>query len=346
METTRSLSARRGNGTARSCACVAVAAIAAALVAVATLATSTLATSTLATSVPAAEPGREAERSEPSAGFTPKLVTEATRSDAARLAALTRPGTVVFRDDFESPESLKKYFEISGLREGNARRETDAGAAHSGGGALRLTAVARDGRASGVGAFGWLGAEGYDRLYFRRYVKFASDYDQGNLNHVGGGMAAVAGADRFRAMGSAGIRPRGDDHFNSSFEPWRDWGRYAPPGYMFLYTYWMDMQRDRDGNYWGTMLGPAESQRKAPKRDRWYCLEHMIRANAVGRADGELAAWIDGELYLHYTGIRWRTSDRVKLKRFDLGLYVHRATRDNTVWYDDVALSTGYIGPK
>jgi hypothetical protein len=35
----------------------------------------------------------------------------------------------------------------------------------------------------------------------------------------------------------------------------------------------------------------------------------------------------------------------VKLKRFGIGLYVHRATRDNTVWYDDVALSTGYIEP-
>jgi hypothetical protein len=35
----------------------------------------------------------------------------------------------------------------------------------------------------------------------------------------------------------------------------------------------------------------------------------------------------------------------VKLKRFGIGVYVHQATRDNTVWYDDVALSTGYIGP-
>ncbi len=26
------------------------------------------------------------------------------------------------------------------------------------------------------------------------------------------------------------------------------------------------------------------------------------------------------------------------------GVYVHSATKDNTVWYDDVALSTGYIG--
>jgi len=35
----------------------------------------------------------------------------------------------------------------------------------------------------------------------------------------------------------------------------------------------------------------------------------------------------------------------VRLKRFDIGIYIHEARKDNTVWYDDVALSTGYIGP-
>jgi hypothetical protein len=60
--------------------------------------------------------------------------------------------------------------------------------------------------------------------------------------------------------------------------------------------------------------------------------------------NGELAAWIDGKLYIHYTGFRWRTSAEVKLKRFNIGVYVHQAEKDNTVWYDEMALSTGYIG--
>ena len=131
----------------------------------------------------------------------------------------------------------------------------------------------------------------------------------------------------------------------SAFEPWRAWGRYTSPGYMFLYTYWMDMKRDRDGNYWGNMMGPADDERIVLQRDEWYCLEHMIQVNDPGEANGELAAWIDGKLYIHYKGFRWRTTTDVKLKRFGIGVYVHRATRDNTVWYDDVALSTGYIAP-
>ena len=100
---------------------------------------------------------------------------------------------------------------------------------------------------------------------------------------------------------------------------------------MFLYTYWMDMKRDRDGNYWGNMLGPADDDRVVLQRNKWYCLEHMIQVNDPGKANGELAAWIDGKLYIHYTGFRWRTTPDVKLKRFGIGVYVHNATQDNTV---------------
>jgi hypothetical protein len=42
---------------------------------------------------------------------------------------------------------------------------------------------------------------------------------------VFGGLTGVAGTNRWKAMGAAGIRPKGDDHFKSAFEPWR-----CPPG--------------------------------------------------------------------------------------------------------------------
>lgn len=274
----------------------------------------------------------------------PRLVTARTLADPAALAALQAPGRIVFEDGFETKASLAKFFEIRGLKEGRAVLETGATAARSGNGSFRFTAVANDGRESGAGATAWLGDEGFDRAHLRYFIRFASDYDQGNLNHTGGSLAGVSGGNRWQAMGSAGIRPRGDDHFNSRFEPWCDWRRLKPPGYLFLYTYWMDMKQDRDGRYWGNMLGPEPDERVVPERGRWYCLEHMIRANTPGQADGELAAWIDGKLYIHYTGIRWRSDARVRIKRFDIGVYVHQAAKDNIVWFDDVAVSTGYIG--
>jgi hypothetical protein len=60
----------------------------------------------------------------------------------------------------------------------------------------------------------------------------------------------------------------------------------------------------------------------------------------------ELAVWLDGQLYLHYTGMRWRSTEAVKIKRVTLLVYVHAARRDNTVWYDDLVVSTGCVGTR
>ena len=114
---------------------------------------------------------------------------------------------------------------------------------------------------------------------------------------------------------------------------------------MMLYTYWMDMKRDKDGHYWGNNFMPPRDRQVVLPRGEWICLEHMLKSNTPGSDDGELAAWVDGKLYAHFRGFRWRSSAEVKPKRISLGLYVHGSTRANMVWYDDVALSTGYVGP-
>lgn len=277
--------------------------------------------------------------------YPPALVVEKTRASAELLAGLERPGKVLFEDSFDEESSLEKYFELRGRAEKRAMIDLSEGQSHCGKGALRLTAANAQGKESGAGATAWLGDEGHDVVHLRYYIRFSDDYKQGNLNHTGGSISALAGSNKWRGMGQAGKRPQGDDYFNSRFETWCDWQRLDPPGYLFLYTYWMEMQQDKDGNYWGNMLEPEKAQRFLPERGKWYCLEHMIRANAPGKHDGELAAWIDGKLYLHFTGIHWRSTEQVKIKRIDLGVYVHACTQDNTVWYDDVVVSTGYIGP-
>ena len=48
------------------------------------------------------------------------------------------------------------------------------------------------------------------------------------------------------------------------------------------------LKRDKDGHFWGNMLGPAKGERITLERGKWYCLEHMIKANDVGQANGEL----------------------------------------------------------
>jgi hypothetical protein len=39
---------------------------------------------------------------------------------------------------------------------------------------------------------------------------------------------------------------------------------------------------------------------------RWYCIEVFVKLNTPGLPDGELAAWIDGDLKLSYTGRQFR----------------------------------------
>ena len=292
----------------------------------------------------AAQPPPAAARDEGADHREPLLVTEHTRADRHETARLTRPGTVLFRDDFETEDSLRSYFELGGRAQGRVQIVRAPELAHRGRGALQLTATDNDGKSRGASAELWLGDEGHDCVHLRYWIRYADDYDQGSLHHTGGTIAGVAGTNHWAGMGRAGLRPAGDDYFNVRLEGWRDWQRVAAPGFLQCYTYWMDMRRDRDGHYWGNMLGPAAAERTVPARGRWLCVEQRVAVNTPGEDDGELAVWLDGELYLHYRGLRWRSSEAVRIRRVNLMVYVHQARRDNRVSYDDLVVSTGYVG--
>ena len=97
------------------------------------------------------------------------------------------------------------------------------------------------------------------------------------------------------------------------------------------------------GKFWSNQFFP--SRELIPKRGRWTCIEIMLKANDPDRQNGEQAAWVDGKLYGHFTGIQWRKSEEVRIKRMTLGVYIHDNPQQNGVCFDDVVLSTGYIGP-
>jgi hypothetical protein len=138
------------------------------------------------------------------------------------------------------------------------------------------------------------------------------------------------------------------------------------------------MRISADRRYWGNALGPAQPL-QVP-RDRWQCVEVMLKLNSVPeKADGELALWLDGKPAMRITqgsrrgpwtglgfrlldqdgepfeGFRWRTSPDLKINFFWLLHYVtenaarqnHVANphRINRVWFDDIVLSTAYVGP-
>ena len=187
--------------------------------------------------------------------------------------------------------------------------------------------------------------KGVDTIYARFYVKFHEK--TGYIHHF---VHLVADSDpKPWAKGGAGTTPRGDAKFSTGIEPTGRWGKFAPPGVWNFYTYWHEMK-----SKWGSVY----HGKQVPIRPgRWYCVEAMLKANSrPGKADGEQAFWVDGELYGRFGGFRWRTIDRLKINSFWLLYYntdqparhnkdAKAASRVMEVWFDDIVVATEYVGP-
>jgi hypothetical protein len=248
-------------------------------------------------------------------------------------AGLARDPAVILADGFESGKAVWSN------REGKSATLTeDKAHVHRGHYAVEMTAQPGKG-ASATGLVKWFDP-GYDQVFARWYVMFAEDYDQGDLHHAAGNLV---GMNDHWLLGVAGRKPDGTDMFSTGLESWRDWKRNPPPGEMFMYTYYPEMTRDPDGNFWGNSFKPKE--KVLLKRGRWYCLEMMVQVNHPDRADGEQAFWVDGKLIGHFTAISWRTTDTLKVNGFWLLLYIHDNPKSNTLWYDDAVVARSYIGP-
>jgi hypothetical protein len=217
-------------------------------------------------------------------------------------------------------------------------------------------------------------SHGVDRLFARFYVKFPADAEYiHHFVHLGGYHPPTP-----YPQGGAGERPRGDDRVTVGIEPHGGNGRFTPPGAWTFYNYWHEMKISADGRYWGNGIRP-EPPALTP-RNRWQCVEVMVKLNsAPEKPDGELALWLDGQRVMHvrqgtrrgtwtgmgfqvlqqggepFEGFRWRTSSDLKLNFFWLLHYVtenaaqqnHVAnpSRLNRVWFDDIVVSTAYVGP-
>jgi hypothetical protein len=132
-----------------------------------------------------------------------------------------------------------------------------------------------------------------------------------------------------------------------------------------------------DGNYWGTPF-LANAETPPVTRDRWICVELMVKLNEPSQSDGEQAFWIDGQLWRTggqvashigpgfprgrwtggwwepdpqssetFEGFRWRTADSLTINYLWTYVYITRARpgRVSRVWFDNIVVATSYIGP-
>lgn len=224
------------------------------------------------------------------------------------------------------------------------------------------------------GGYLYTNFRGVDRAFLRFYTKFAADHGyEHHFVELGGYNPALPWPSP-----RAGSRPAGNERLLVFIDPVGVYGKYPPPGIWQLYTYWPEMKISADRRYWGNCLAPAEPQRVP--RDQWQCVELMVQMNsAPDRRDGELALWLDGKLVMHirpgiprgpwsgmgfdvlknggepFEGLRLRTDEALKINHVWLEHYVDEGaqrqsrlpnpTKVNRVWFDDVVVSTQYIGP-
>jgi hypothetical protein len=221
---------------------------------------------------------------------------------------------------------------------------------------------------------------GYERLFYRFYVKFAAD--SGPIHHffhVGGYNPATPWP-----QGGAGERPRGDERFTVGVEPFgNDWQ-------WDLYAYWMKMRGSPPrGQTWGNVF--VRDPAVKVTREAWQCIELMLKLNDVGRSNGEAALWIDGNLVVHlgegfpsgkwvydkflrgqggegirwsdermgpeplqfpaagspFEGFQWRSDERLQLNFLWLLFYITDSPPGavSRIWIDDVVVAREYIGP-
>jgi hypothetical protein len=249
---------------------------------------------------------------------------------------------VILHEDFESGLLDTLLWESNIVPPKRGGVETRPEYVHSGPRSFRVTSTDNAGKP--VGAYiQHFFMPGVDTAYFRWYAMFAGDFDQGNLMHwVFFGGSRVD--DKWSCYkDTAGHRPTGTDFFCTFLDTWRNQGLFPPPGRLGFYSSFPEMKIDLDGRYWGNMFAP-----EIPflvERGRWYGYEVMVKLNQPGSHDGEQAFWVDGKEIYHQTGIRWRDTEDLKLNSMMLDVYVHQSRQNNTCWFDDVEISTDYIGP-
>jgi hypothetical protein len=280
---------------------------------------------------------------------------------------------VLFAEDFESGdlEAVGRRWDHVNNKDGKVfELRRDAPPASAGKHSLQMTATL------GVNEGGHLYTRfrGVDTAFLRFYVKFAEDADY--LSHfviLGGYNPPTTHPE-----GKAGLRPEGNARAHTGIEPMGDPGHYPPPGIWHFYSYWQDMRTYPDGKCWGNRQNPDHPVPAV--RGAWQCVEIMMKMNSAPEEyDGELALWIDGKLEAHFVrgapggpwtgrgfhllksggepfeGFRWRNTSDLKINFLWLEHYVsgRSAQREgpekpnpmNRASFDDVVVSTEYIGP-
>ncbi len=131
--------------------------------------------------------------------------------------------------------------------------------------------------------------EGAERLYTRMYVRIAEDCEP--IHHFGTCIGGNNPATRWPSV-KAGQPTDGAKSFWLGIEPFGELWRWD------YYAYWCEMRGSPPrGQTWGNSF--IHDPKLTVKRGEWTCIEVMVQMNDIGKSNGELALWINGEKVSH-----------------------------------------------
>ncbi len=258
----------------------------------------------------------------------------------ADVGVRTHPD-VIFADSFESGP-IGEGWDESRNENGRVLSLVDPNATELGRRCLRVEAHL--GQDTGGGLTKWFAPA--DPIFIRFYTRFDATCDYVHHFVTLRANRGLRGGEKWSGFGGAGLKPEGDERFSTAIEPWGDWGRVPAPGRWNFYSYWHKMKPSPDSKYWGNSFDVPDAP--AIQRNRWICVEFMLKHNTPGRPDGEQAFWIDGALRGHWKGINWRKTAGLQANALTLESYItDRWTKNrvNVVFFDNVVIARRYIGP-
>jgi hypothetical protein len=275
---------------------------------------------------------------------------------------------VIFADDFESwggdgtEKPAGKWHGIRTNRTSRTRampvKVTVAGGPGPGKRVLEIACWHEKGRSQVGGLWLKLGnyshaneklGDGYDDIHVRYYIRFDENYRavRNHGSNLGGRDVTAKNAGWVGMAGIRDVSNRG--YFYSGVQPrGKQRSREMEMGF---YSYHLDKRGPWGENY--------EVQKRLPiKAGAWHCVERHMKLNSVdpretdpGEADGLEELWIDGELTIRKTGVRFRRVPQLHITFFSLETYYHglpeEFDRANPikVYFDNVVIARKYIGP-
>lgn len=252
-------------------------------------------------------------------------------------APVTEPGLagrddIVWFEDFETPD-WRKHF--TGISESAELTEEPRFVFQ---GRRALVIRSRKGEHGSVGASVYF-PQGFERLYVRYYIYFPEEFVWGRGRYCHLKLFSQAGrlsGGRWAGYTPAGVRPTGRDKFSCTIAAKPKTGRLE-------FYYYHPEQRGGYGDH-------AECSASL-QRGRWHCLESMVKANTVGRKDGEIACWLDGKLVGQVKGLRFRDIEDLRIRSVGFSNYWGGAGPENTApadqvhYLDNLVIATEYVGP-